>query len=75
MLTPAEAREVLHIGRNQLYTAIRQGQIPSVRFGSVIRIPVPALLRLLGDEPTAVTEGGATTPPEPTGSGPRRTVG
>lgn len=46
-LTVAEAAAILHISRGSAYEAVRQRQIPSVRFGRTIRIPRAALERLL----------------------------
>ena len=44
LLTPEEFRTVAGLGRATTYELIRSGQIPSVRFGRVIRIPKSALL-------------------------------
>ena len=44
LLTPEEFRTVAGLGRATTYDLIRRGQIPSVRFGRVIRIPKSALL-------------------------------
>ncbi len=51
-ITVVELAAVLQVGRNQAYAAVREGLVPSIRVGSVIRIPVPALLRVLGYTPT-----------------------
>ena len=42
-----EARHLLGLGRSAAYDAIRSGEIPSVRVGRRLLVPVPALLRLL----------------------------
>ncbi|MGH9421884.1 MAG: helix-turn-helix domain-containing protein, partial [Thermoanaerobaculia bacterium] len=39
LLTVEEAAAVLRIGRNMCYELIRQGQIPHVRLGRLIRVP------------------------------------
>ena len=39
LLTVDEAAQVLRIGRNTCYELIRQGQIPSIRLGRLIRVP------------------------------------
>lgn len=44
LLTPEEFRRVAGLGRATTYDLIRRGQIPSVRFGRVIRIPKSALV-------------------------------
>lgn len=47
------ATDVLHCGRNQAYAAVREGLVPSFRVGTAIRIPVPALLQVFGDQPSS----------------------
>jgi excisionase family DNA binding protein len=42
-----EAGRLLGIGRNTAYDAVRSGQIPSLRIGGRIVVPMQALLRLL----------------------------
>lgn len=49
-LTVEEAAGLLRIGRNAAYEAVRNGTIPSIRFGRIIRIPSRAILRLLDPE-------------------------
>jgi len=39
LLTVSEAARVLRIGRNTCYDLIRQGEIPHVRLGRIIRVP------------------------------------
>lgn len=46
-LTVLEAAELLGIGRSSAYEAARTGQIPTVRIGKRILVPVAALERLL----------------------------
>ncbi|MWJ18487.1 DNA-binding protein [Clavibacter michiganensis subsp. michiganensis] len=48
-LTVDETAAVLGVGRATVYQSIREGSIPSLRLGRVIRVPVPALLALLGE--------------------------
>jgi len=48
-LTVDETAAVLGVGRATVYQSIRDGAIPSLRLGRVIRVPVPALLALLGE--------------------------
>jgi excisionase family DNA binding protein len=45
LLRPAEAAEVLGIGRATLYALVLDGSIPSVRIGRSRRISVEALRR------------------------------
>jgi len=49
-LTVGEAAALLRIGRAAAYEAVREGSIPSVRFGRSIRIPRAQLLALLGEQ-------------------------
>lgn len=39
LLTVDEARQILRVGRNQLYEACRNGEVPHLRIGKSIRIP------------------------------------
>jgi excisionase family DNA binding protein len=45
--TIMEAAEVLGIGRNQAYEAARRGEIPTIRIGKRLLVPLAALERLL----------------------------
>jgi excisionase family DNA binding protein len=42
-----EAANYLGIGRNSAYEAARAGQIPTIRIGRLLRVPVVALERML----------------------------
>jgi excisionase family DNA binding protein len=46
----AEAAKVLGIGKASAYEAIRRGEIPSIKFGRRILVPVEALERRLKAE-------------------------
>jgi excisionase family DNA binding protein len=46
-LTVAAAAHLLGIGRNSAYSAVRSGQLPAIRLGGRILIPVSALERLM----------------------------
>lgn len=48
-LTVEEVAELLGVGRSCAYDAARRGDIPTMRLGRRLVIPVPALLRLLGE--------------------------
>jgi len=54
-LTVKEAAEVLGVARNTCYEAVHRGEIPTIRIGNRLLIPVAGLRRLLGevDEPEA----------------------
>jgi excisionase family DNA binding protein len=47
-----EAAERLGIGRSSAYAAVRRGELPVIRFGRRLIVPVPALERLLAMLPT-----------------------
>lgn len=48
-LSITETAELLEMGINQAYAAAREGTIPTLRLGRSYRVPVPALLALLGE--------------------------
>jgi len=39
LLTPEEAARALRVSRSKLYELARTGQIPTIRIGSVLRVP------------------------------------
>lgn len=45
--TVQEAAKVLGIGRNQAYEAARRGQLPTIRMGKRLLVPLAALERML----------------------------
>ena len=55
-LTPEEAGAVLGIGRSIAYRAVRNNEIPSIRIGKRVVVPIPALLKFLGAEPEQESE-------------------
>ena len=55
-ISVTECAQLLGLGRSATYEAVRAHQIPSVKIGRRVLVPVPALLRWLGgDEPEVVT--------------------
>lgn len=57
---PEAGRLYFELGRNASYRAARRGEIPVVRFGAKMRVPLVALDKMLesaGDDPKA--QGGA----------------
>ena len=49
--TPKEVAKILKISENSVYTRIRAGEIPSCRFGRLIRVPKDRLARRIqGDD-------------------------
>lgn len=55
-VTVPEAGSFLGLGRDASYRAAEAGEIPTLRFGRRLVVPVPRLLTLLGYEP-AIEEG------------------
>lgn len=43
LLRPAEAAEAIGVGRSKLYELVASGELPSIRVGASVRIPVDAL--------------------------------
>ena len=43
-----EAGRLLGVGREAAYRAVRSGEIPSIRVGKKIRVPVAELRRMAG---------------------------
>lgn len=43
LLRPVETAEVLGIGRSKVYALIASGEIPSIRIGASVRVPLDAL--------------------------------
>lgn len=48
-ITPEEASNLLCMGMRQTYAALKDGSLPSIRLSRRYLVPVPALLRLLGE--------------------------
>jgi excisionase family DNA binding protein len=64
LLRPAEAAELLGVGRSQIYSLLATGELPSVRVGHSVRVPVGALkewvaTRAHGTEATVGSKGEA----------------
>ena len=53
-ITVPEAARVLRISRDGAYRAVAAGELPSLRLGRRIVVPVPALIRLLGADSDAL---------------------
>lgn len=43
-----EAAQLLGLGRSSAYEAARRGELPTIRMGRRLMVPVPQLLALLG---------------------------
>ena len=51
LLRPAEAGEVLGLGRSKIYELLANGSIPSIRIGKSVRVPVERLREWLNNQP------------------------
>ena len=52
LLRPVEAAEAIGISRSKIYELLASGELPSVRIGASVRVPVEALdRRTAGHEP------------------------
>jgi hypothetical protein len=75
-VTVPVAGQVLGIGRDAAYAAAARGEIPVLRLGRSLRVPVPKLLELLGapsptdSEAARDTRGRLTALLSPTGRTP-----
>jgi len=49
LLRPAEAAELLSISRTRAYEMIARGELPSVRLGASVRVPLADLRRHVED--------------------------
>ena len=58
LLRPAEVAEVLGIGRTRVYALIGTGDIPSIRIGGSVRVPVDSLKAWVARQ---ATEGATAT--------------
>jgi excisionase family DNA binding protein len=43
LLRPVEAAEAIGIGRSKVYELLASGELPSLRIGGSVRVPVDAL--------------------------------
>ena len=43
LLRPTEAAEAIGIGRSKVYELLASGEIPAIRIGGSVRVPVDAL--------------------------------
>ena len=50
LLRPAEAANLLSVGRTKIYQLLADEELPSVRLGGSIRVPLGALERWVEDQ-------------------------
>ncbi len=53
VISVVEAGSVLGLGRSAAYAAARRGEIPTLRFGRKLVVPVAELERLVGERANA----------------------
>ena len=53
---PAEAAELLGVGRSKVYALLATGEIPSVRVGKSVRVPAAALRRWVEERGSNASE-------------------
>ena len=53
LLKPSEAMELIAVGRSRIYEMLASGELPSIRVGRSIRIPVKALEEWVADSQEA----------------------
>ena len=51
MTVPEAGRKYYDLSRDASYEAARRGDIPTIRVGKLLRVPVRAMERLLSPEP------------------------
>jgi excisionase family DNA binding protein len=61
LLKPLDAAAMLSIGRSKIYEMIYRGDIPSVRVGGMIRVPLSAVEKFAHDA-KATTESVSARP-------------
>ena len=52
-LRPTEAAEAIGVSRSRAYALIAKGELPSVRIGNSVRVPVDALRRWIESRTSA----------------------
>ncbi len=55
---PAEAAEAIGVSRSRVYELISSGDIPSIRVGGVVRVPVDSLREWVTRQLAEHAEGG-----------------
>lgn len=58
LLRPIEAAEAIGVGRSKVYELLASGELPSIRVGASVRVPVDALRAWIERKTSERTEGG-----------------
>ncbi len=56
LLRPAEAADLIGVGRSKIYAMLAAGELPSIRLGNSLRVPAAALNQWIEDR-TVVANG------------------
>ena len=54
---PEAGRRYFNLSRNASYEAAARGEIPTMRFGRLLRVPVRRLERMIDGDPSAAPTG------------------
>jgi excisionase family DNA binding protein len=58
LLKPAEAADLIGVGRSKIYALLATGELPSVRVGASVRVPATALRSWVDQQARAATRSG-----------------
>ena len=58
LLRPVEAAEAIGIGRSKMYELLASGELPSIRIGGSVRVPIDALRAWIARQLAEPTEAG-----------------
>ena len=59
LLTPSETAEALGIGRTKVYALLAAGELPCVRIGASVRVPIVDLQRWIREHASEAMSGSA----------------
>jgi hypothetical protein len=61
---PEAGKIYFDLGKNASYEAVKRGEIPSIKIGSRLRVPIAALERMLSDARTSQAFTNSSSIPE-----------
>jgi excisionase family DNA binding protein len=56
LLRPGEVAEVIGVGRSKVYELLAKGELPAVRVGSLVRVPVDQLKEWIQERVVAAAD-------------------
>jgi excisionase family DNA binding protein len=62
LLRPVEAAEAIGVGRSKVYELLASGELPSIRIGGSLRVPVDALRAWIARQVAQQTDMATATP-------------